>query len=216
MQLDALRALLLSRGSLPNGAPVMVLAGEQYIYKEEGVSGTVALDERPAFSRLKEDIFLAGDEKPFDIVAVYKIDRFARKLTILFDVIDFLEEHGVNFISVNESIDTTSPFGKAIIGIIGVIAELELETIKQRTQEGRAQAVKQGKVMGANASYGYNKDIDGKLEVFEEEAKTVREIFSLFVEERKAPYAIALELKERMIISPAVSSVVNKKRAGVF
>ena len=159
LQKDAIEGIIKSKGQLDNGTPAMVLAGKQYIYEDKGVSGTTPLDERPAFLQMKEDIEDAPKgETPFDIVAVYKIDRFARKLRILLDVIDYFEEHNIQFISANESIDTSTPFGKAMLGIIGVIAELEIETTKARTQAGVVQARNRGVYMGANAPYGYKKN----------------------------------------------------------
>lgn len=148
LQQAAIEGILKSKGQLDNGQPAMVLAGEQFIYKDEGFSGTIPLDGRPAFLRMKEDIENAPDgAKPFDTVIVYRIDRFARRLRILLDVIDYFETHDIQFISANESIDTTTPFGKAMLGIIGVIAELEIETTKARTQAGRAQAREKGVYM---------------------------------------------------------------------
>ena len=71
--------------------------------------------------------------RPFDAVIVYRIDRFARNLRVLLSVIDELSAYGVDFISANESIDTSTPFGKAMLGIIGVFAELERNSIQERT-----------------------------------------------------------------------------------
>ncbi len=93
LQKTSLTGLLQSKGKLEDGREKMKLAGEKYIYIDEGVSGTTPLDDRPAFAQLKEDILLAGDgQKPFDVVAVYKIDRFARRLKILLEVIEFFED----------------------------------------------------------------------------------------------------------------------------
>ena len=141
---------------------------------------------------MKEDIENAPEgEKPFDIIAVYRIDRFARKLKILLEVIEYFEAHNIQFISSSESIDTSTPFGKAMLGIIGVIAELERETTKARTQAGKVQAIEQGVYMGAQAPYGYEKDKDKRLQILEPEAKIVREIFELFVTEKKNTQQIA-------------------------
>src|SRR3989344_9608869 len=159
LQKAAIEAVVKSKGQLDDGQPAMVLADSRYIYKDEGISGTTSLNERPAFLQMKEDIEDAPEgTKPFDIVAVYRIDRFARKLRILLDVIDYFEKYGIQFISATESIDTSSPFGKAMLGIIGVIAELEIETTKARTQAGKKQARNKGVYMGAHAPYGYKKN----------------------------------------------------------
>lgn len=215
LQKTSLVGLLQSKGKLEDGREKMKLAGEQYIYVDEGVSGTMPLGERNGFSKLKEDILLAGEgKKPFDVVAVYKIDRFARRLKILLEVIDFFEDNDIQFLSANESIDTSTPFGKAILGIVGVIAELEIETTKQRTQAGRSEAVKRGVVMGASAMYGYQKDAEKKPIVFEEEAKVVKLIFHKFVNERLSTQQIADYLSEHEILSPEASAIRHNKKSG--
>ncbi len=213
MQKESLLGLIKSRGKLADGSDALMLAGEKYIYIDDGVSGTIPLNERPAFSRLKEDIANAPEgNKPFEVVAVFKIDRFARRLKILLDVIEFFDEYDIKFLSANESIDTSTPFGKAILGIIGVIAELELETIKLRTQAGREEALKQGKAMGAVAPYGFRKDSEGRLERFDSEAEIVERIFDLFVKEKMSVQAIASLLTKENILSPAAAAVYYRKR----
>ncbi len=213
LQQAAIEGVLKSKGQLDNGKPAMVLAGKQYIYKDEGVSGTISLDERPGFLQMKEDIENAPDgAKPFDIVVVYRIDRFARRLRILFDVIDYFEKRDIQFISANESIDTSTPFGKAMLGIIGVIAELETETTKARTQAGRAQAREKGVYMGANAPFGYTKNKSKQLIVLEQEAITAREIFELFVVHKKKTQQIADYLIKKRILTPLPSAIHYGKR----
>ncbi|MEI7891061.1 MAG: recombinase family protein [bacterium] len=215
LQKEALLGLIKSKGTLANGKPRFVLAGDEHIYFEEGISGTMPVDERPQFSRLKENILLASeDQKPFDLVAVYKIDRFARKLKILLDIIDFFEFHGIKFISANESIDTSTPFGKAILGIIGVIAELEIETTKMRTHDGREQAAKRGVIMGSSSVYGYDKDEEKRHKILEVEAKIVEMIFDLFVNEKKSAFQISKYLSELRIPTKGASAIINKKRKG--
>ncbi|MFA7209567.1 MAG: recombinase family protein [Parcubacteria group bacterium] len=215
LQKEALIGLIKSKGRLPNGDGRWVLAGENYIYMEDGVSGTKELDERPAFSKMKEDImFASAENKPFDIVAVYKIDRFARKLKILLDVIDFFGKYKIEFISANESIDTSTPFGKAMLNIIGVIAELERETIAQRTQDGRRQAIKKGVVMSSYAPFGYMKGLDKFLKIQKEEAETVRHIFDLCINKKLGSYQISRILMEEESLSPEASAVAKKKKTG--
>lgn len=211
LQKAALQALIKSR---PND---LMPAGERYIYIDNGISGTIELDERPAFSQLKEDIVMASEgERPFDIVAVYKIDRFARQLRILLDVIELFDDYGIKFISANESIDTSTPFGKAMLGIIGVIAELERDTIVRRTQDGRMQAFHEGVVLGSNAPFGYIKDERKKYKVMENEAEIVRIIFGLYVDEKRTADQIATYLLEHDILSPVASALQHKKRKGVL
>lgn len=204
-QLDALQALIRSKSA------TLGFAGDEYVYVDQ-VSGTIDIDDRPSFRKLKEDIIYApADAKPFDIVAVYKIDRFARKLRVLLKTIDWLEESNLEFISVHESIDTSTPFGKAMLGIIGVISELEIENIKIRTHGGRAVAAKEGKYVGKIPPYGYIKDPAGKLIVCNSEAPTLKKIFDLFTKESYTTSQIATYLHENKIYSPESSAILNNK-----
>ena len=213
LQKDAILAYIKSRGQLENGDPLMVLAGDDYIYQDDAVSGTIEIRERPDFKRLMEDIeFSPVGNKPFDAVIVYKVDRFARKLTILLDVVEFFQKHKIKFISVNEAIDTSTPFGKAILNIMGVIAELEIETTKMRTSAGIEASIKKG--THAHPPYGYIKNIEKRLEIFEVEAKIVRLIYQMCVIEDKNPKQIADWLRDNKKMSPEVSSIENMKRRG--
>lgn len=213
MQRQSLDSYLKSRGKFEDGRDKMVLAGEEYIYTDDGVSGTVPIHDRGSFARLIEDLERADDgRKPFDAVAVYKVDRFARKLVILLDIIALLDKHKIQFISVNESIDTSTPFGRAILGIMGVIAELEVETTKMRTQGGREQAFKRGTV--SIPIYGYSKDINKQYKVFEVEAKIIRQIFNLFIYDGKSTSEIAALLTDQKVPSPEESAFIHQKRKG--
>lgn len=214
-QKEAVEAILRTKGKLRSGQPAMVFAGNNHVYIDDGISGTSKLDERPGFAKLKEDYMLAPKgHKPFDTVAVFKIDRFARKLRILMDVLDFFEENSIEFISATESIDTSTPFGRAMLGIMGVIAELERENILDRTRRGREQANLLGVYMGANARYGYQKDKEGRLVIFDEESQMVKRIFDLFAVGRLTPQKIADILTEEQVLSPDASAVHYGKRKG--
>lgn len=214
-QREAVEAVLKTKGKLQNDQPAMIFAGENYVYIDDGISGTTKLHERPAFAKLIEDYTRApDDQKPFDTVAVFKLDRFARKLRILMDVMDFFDENGLKFISATESIDSKTPFGRAMIGIMGIIAELDRENILDRTRRGREQANLSGVYMGANARYGYQKNEEGKLVIFEEEAKIVRQIFDWFAVGTLTPQKIADLLTEQQVLSPDASAVHYGKRKG--
>lgn len=151
-----------------------------------------------------------------DIVAVYRIDRFARKLKVLHEVTDYFEENDIEFVSVTENIDTSTPFGRAILSIIGVIAELEIETIKQRTQAGKKIAAKTGVYMGNAAVYGYKKTSEKKLELFSKEAEQVKNIFDLYANRKYGIGKIAKYLETHKVPSPEVSSIRNNKRKGTI
>ena len=215
LQKSAIEGILRAKGTLSDGQPAMVLAGPQYIYKDEGVSGTDPVDIRPAFVQMKEDIENSPNGvKPFDAVVVYRIDRFARRLTILLNIVEYFNKKEVQFISASENIDTSTPFGRAILGIIGVIAELEIETTKARTQAGKKQAIEEGVFMGPSPPFGYKKNERKKLIIFRKEAKVVEEIFNLFTVQKKKVQQIADYLTSENTLTPLASSIVNKKRKG--
>ncbi len=207
--IDLQRSALM--GLIASKAGDLELAGKEYIYVDEGVSGTIAPEERPAFRRLMEDISMSAD-RPFDCVAVYKIDRFARRLKILLDVLDIFGkgESRIEFLSANESIDTSTPFGRAMLGIIGVIAELELETIRERTTAGKEASASKG-VFQNVPPLGYVKGDDGKILIQNEEREVVEMIFHMFVREHKSTHEIANYLMEYKIHSPQSFRYKNKK-----
>ena len=206
LQREALLSLIKSK---PNEYE---FAGENYIDIDEGKSGTLKPEQRPEFRRLMEDIS-RFDEVPFDVVAVYKIDRFARRLKILLEILDFFEQdnHKIDFISSQESIDTSTPFGRAMLGIIGVIAELELETIKVRTKAGKKQSAEQG-IFQSNAPFGYIKDEKKMVKIEPEEEKIVKEIFNLYVHDKYTLQEIADYLRDRKVLTPSGYIVKHKKK----
>lgn len=209
LQKDAIDSLIASKKHTDQP---YIFAGKEYMYVDDGISGTVELEERPAFSRLIEDVTLAPKGvRPFDAVAVYKIDRFARKLKILLGAIDVFEQNDLQFISVTESIDTSTPFGRAMLSIIGVIAELERDTISDRTSGGRVVAVKSGVHMGTGAPFGYAKDENKRLVILNEEEDVVKMIFDLYVVQKRSVYEIADHLTKNEYLVPEASAIKHSK-----
>lgn len=86
-----------------------------------------------------------------DVFVVYKLDRLARSTKELYQLTDQLKEKGVEFVSINDSFDTTTPTGKAMFGMLAVFAEFERDIIQQRTKAGLEAARKRGKVGGRPA-----------------------------------------------------------------
>lgn len=142
------------------------------VYKDAGFSaGTM---NRPALELLLRD----AEEKKFDIILVYKIDRFSRKLRDLIMVLDNLKEKEINFTSVTEQIDTTSAMGEAFFQIIGVFAQLERGMVKERVELAFERKIKLGESL-SRAPFGYiyqNKKLVPDLE----NSKKVRDIFEMW------------------------------------
>src|SRR5918999_399168 len=148
------------------------------IYKDDGVSGTIPLHERPEGRRLLED----ASAGKFDAVLVYKLDRLGRTLLVMVDAHDRLQEAGVALRSATEPIDTSTPSGRLIFQMLASFAEYERGTIRERTQAGLHRALRNGKFSG-RIPYGYRLTEGGKgLDVVEQEAEIVRSIFENIAE----------------------------------
>lgn len=145
-------------------------------YTDGGYSG--GNTERPALKEMISDIY----KNKIDIVIVYKLDRLSRsqKDTLMLIEDEFLK-NDVEFVSMSENFDTSSPFGRAMIGILSVFAQLEKDQIAERFTMGRIGRSKAGYYHGGStAPTGYNY-IDGKLIVDEYKALQVREVFDRFL-----------------------------------
>jgi DNA invertase Pin-like site-specific DNA recombinase len=111
-------------------------------YRDEGISGSK--DSRPALDKLMRDARV----RKFDVVVVARFDRFARSVSHLLRALEEFNHVGVNFVSLSESIDTSTPMGKMIFTVLGAVAELERNLIKERVQMGISRARKRGKRLG--------------------------------------------------------------------
>ena len=114
-------------------------AGE---YVDEGISGTK--DRRPALDRLMAD----AHRRKFDVVVVWKFDRFARSVSHLLRALETFSSLGIAFVSLSESLDTTTPAGKMVFTVLGAVAELERSLIVERVRAGLRNAVAKGKKLG--------------------------------------------------------------------
>jgi len=112
------------------------------IYVDRGISGTK--ERRPALDQLMED----ARKRRFDTVLVWRFDRFARSTKHLITALEELHHLGIEFISYQENIDTSSPLGKAMFTIVAAIAELERNIIVERIKGGLRRAKAMGKKIG--------------------------------------------------------------------
>jgi len=111
-------------------------------YVDLGISG--AKDRRPELDRLMAD----ARRRRFDVVLVARFDRFARSTKHLVLALEEFNVLGIDFVSLNESIDTSTPMGKMIFTVIGAVAELERSLIRERVMMGLERARRQGKKLG--------------------------------------------------------------------
>ncbi len=147
-------------------------------YVDGGFSGSNL--SRPAVTELVEAIRGGAVER----VVVYKLDRLSRsQKDTLYLIEDVFMPHGVDFVSINENIDTGSPYGRAMIGILSAFAQLERENIFMRTRMGMVERVKQGYWPGGGKiPFGYDYDPQKGILVPNADADTVREIYARYLE----------------------------------
>ena len=145
------------------------------VYCDDGISAYST--RRPALQELLTDAKL----RKFDLVLVYKLDRFSRNLKDLLNLVDELAACGVAFKSATEPFDTTTSAGKLMFQQLGSFAEFERNRIAERVFPGMLKGVQQGNWQGARYSpYGYRYNKANKLlEIDEQEAKIVKLIFEM-------------------------------------
>jgi DNA invertase Pin-like site-specific DNA recombinase len=115
------------------------VAGE---YVDIGISGTK--ERRPELDRLISD----GHRRKFDAVVVWKFDRFARSVSHLLRALETFHALGIEFVSLSEQIDTSTPMGRMIFTVLGSVAELERSLIVERVRAGLRNARSKGKQLG--------------------------------------------------------------------
>jgi DNA invertase Pin-like site-specific DNA recombinase len=162
-------------------------------YDDGGFSG--ANVERPALQRLLRDI----DGGLVDVVVVYKIDRLSRALIDFAKLVEVFDRHGVTFVSVTQSFNTTTSMGRLTLHILLSFAQFEREVIGERIRDKFTASRKRGIWMGGKVPLGYDVK-DRKLVVNPAEAATVRRVFEGFVATGSGTHLTA-ELRAEAITS---------------
>lgn len=152
----------------------MIIVGE---YSDEGKSGK-NIAGRIDFQRMLNDI--ASKKDGIDYVLVFKLSRFGRNAADTLNSLQYMQDFGVNLISVEDGIDSSKEAGKLMISVLSAVAEIERENILVQTMEGRKQKAREGKWNGGFAPYGYKLE-NGELKIAEDEAEAIRIIFDKFV-----------------------------------
>jgi len=146
-------------------------------YVDGGYSGSNV--DRPEIQRLIDD----AKNGNLSCVVVYKLDRLSRsQKDTLYLIEDVFNPAGVSFVSLNENMDTATPIGRAMLGIMSAFAQLERETIRERTRIGMRERVKNGLWMGGGKiPFGYSYDRTSGVLVPNSDAETVRQIYELYL-----------------------------------
>ncbi|MCH5197997.1 MAG: recombinase family protein [Oscillospiraceae bacterium] len=188
--------------------------GWEYVrtYSDPGISGRTT--DRPGL----QSMFTAIAQKEVEAVFVYKLDRLSRKQKDTMAIIeDVLMKNDVALVSLNETLDTTTPWGRAMIGILSSFNQMESENIQMRTAMGREAKANKGGYAGGKPPIGY-KAVNGQLVIVPEEAEVVRLVFDL--RKKGGTYvSIAEELNNRGFTSKsgkkfhhsAVQNILNNE-----
>lgn len=195
--------------------------GWNYIatYSDPGISGRTM--DRPGLQAMIESI----ERKEINAVVIFKLDRLSRKqrdtMTIIEDVI---LKNNVALVSLNETLDTSTSWGRAMIGILSSFNQMESENIQMRTAMGRKAKADKGGYAGGKPPIGYRVS-DGELVIVPEEAEIVRLVFQLR-KEGGTLIGIADELNRRgyttksgkKFLHSAVQTILNNEQTyrGVY
>lgn len=171
--------------------------GEVRVFEDRGFSGKNT--RRPAFEQLFREIEAGRVAK----LVCYRLDRISRSILDFGSIWDTLSRNGVEFVSVNEKFDTSTPVGRAMLYIIMVFAQLERETIAERIKDNYYQRVKKGAWPGGPAPYGFriSDKKRGGICTLEPtaEMETVRRIFDMYSASGSSLGKLAKRLTEENI-----------------
>lgn len=156
------------------------------VFEDEGFSGGNL--NRPDFKKM----MTAAKDRKFKAIVVYRLDRISRNISDFSSLIEELGRLGIDFVSIRESFDTSSPMGRAMMYIASVFSQLERETIAERIRDNMHELAKTGRWLGGTTPTGYASEsvksitVDGKtkkackLKLLPDEAEMIYKIFDLY------------------------------------
>jgi len=114
------------------------------IYEDAGISGAKGREQRPALDSLLKE----ASRRKFDVVVAWSVDRLGRSLSDLTAILKELHSLGIDLVLHQQGVDTTTPAGKALFGMLGVFAEFERALIQERVRAGLTRARANGRRLG--------------------------------------------------------------------
>ena len=143
------------------------------VYSDQGYTG--ANIDRPALLEMLQTI----QQGKINMVISYKIDRLTRSPKDFYQLVEVFEKHNVNFISVTERFDTSTPSGRLLRNIMLTFAQFERELISERTRDKMLERAKKGLWNSGHTPFGYKRD-NKKLIIEPQEANIVKQIFDIY------------------------------------
>ena len=187
-----------------------VSEGEVKVYQDKGFSGKNT--NRPAFLQLMEEV----KEGKIHRILVYRLDRFSRSIADFSQIWTVLERYNVQFQSVTENFDTSSPMGRAMLNIVMTFAQLERETTAERVRDNYRHRVRLGAWPGGPAPYGFDlekvKDGQGRstsVLTENEKSSVVIEAFQSYLKPDVSLRGLAKDLTSRGLPAPRRESWDN-------
>lgn len=172
---------------------------EEHVYRDAGFSGSLESSRRPAMTAMYE----AAERQEFNIILVYRVDRFFRDTLMALGDVKKLDSLNVTFQSVTEPFDTRTAIGRFMLTIYVAQAEAEREAIRQRTMAGKLRAAKEGRWATGIPPYGFCVDQKTKkLVIVESEAKVVRTMYKWLVDEKLPLREIERRMNQKKIPPP--------------
>ncbi|WP_443749366.1 recombinase family protein [Asticcacaulis solisilvae] len=177
-------------------------------YDDGGISGGTM--QRPALQRLLDDI----RNREVDIIVVYKVDRLTRSLADFARMVELFDAQGVSFVSVTQQFNTTSSMGRLTLNVLLSFAQFEREVTGERIRDKIKASKAKGIFMGGRVPLGYRVE-DRKLNIVEDEAKTVRHIYERYLALGCVP-DLKRELDRHNIRGRAANAVDGSGKAARF
>lgn len=176
-------------------------------YDDGGFSGGSM--ERPGLKALLADIA----DRRIDVVVVYKVDRLTRSLTDFARMVEVFDRHGISFVSVTQSFNTTTSMGRLTLNVLLSFAQFEREVTAERIRDKIAASKKKGLWMGGTVPLGYRVE-ERKLVIVPDEAETVRTIYRRYLELRTLDKLLR-DLRRRKIVTKVTVLANGQHRGGI-
>ncbi|GAA0905015.1 hypothetical protein Vau01_066260 [Virgisporangium aurantiacum] len=178
-----------------------------YVKSQPGWSLVARFEDDASGAKLDrtglEQALAAAHGGRFDVLLVYRVDRFTRRIRDLVTLLDELDRAGVVFRSATEPFDTSTPAGRMLVQMLGVFAEFEREMIIDRVINGMERKASKGKWTLSRVPYGFDRTADDSLIPVEDEIAVVKQIFHLYTRRRLGCRAVATHLNERGLLRRA-------------